>query len=29
VARIAKALKVGLTAAYHEALKSEGDEPEE
>jgi hypothetical protein len=28
-ARIAKALKTGLVAAYHEATKGPGDEPEE
>jgi hypothetical protein len=28
-ARIAKAIKVGLTAAFHEATKGAGDEPEE
>jgi hypothetical protein len=28
-ARIAKAIKVGLVAAYHEATKGAGDEPEE
>jgi hypothetical protein len=28
-ARIAKALKVGIIAAYHEATSSEGDEPED
>jgi hypothetical protein len=28
VARIAKALKIGVVAAYHEAAKGEGDEPE-
>jgi hypothetical protein len=29
VARIAKALKVGIVAAYHHATSSEGDEPED
>jgi hypothetical protein len=29
VARIARAIKIGLTVAYHEATKGAGDEPEE
>jgi hypothetical protein len=29
VVRIAKAVKVGIVAAYHQATKGEGDEPDD